>query len=152
MASASEEPALIDDARRWIASSCAALLNEGVYKIRVRLIEPKGDPVHASIYQHVDNRWTQTSYSVDGREVTSAVQAVSRMLASHPPTDSWHVRTSIADDFEDIDLQFHREAVNAHAGTNMLSWVTGALFKDAHASGQDRRRSPTHDANRRESR
>lgn len=146
----SGEADLIDAARRWIVSSCAALLNEGVYKIRVRLIEPKGDPVHASIYQHVDNRWTQTSYSVDGREVTTAVQTVSRMLASHPPTDSWHVRHSIADDFEDIDLQFYREAVKAHAGTNMLSWVTGLLFKDTHASRQDRRRSPTRDANRRE--
>jgi hypothetical protein len=152
MTSSADETPLVDDARHWIAQTCSTLLNEGVYVVRVRIAEPNGDPTHASIYKHINNQWVQTPYSVDGGEMTLAVRAVGRMLASHPPTDSWQVRSCSSDDFEDIDLHFKRDPVVEHAGKNLLSWVTGILFKDTHASGQDRRRAAARGSDRRDSR
>ncbi|MGE3317114.1 MAG: hypothetical protein AB7O26_18510 [Planctomycetaceae bacterium] len=140
--SSSSETFLVDAAREWISTKCADLLREGSCHIRVRVMVPNGEPTGALIYRRDSNHWNRTDHSVDGAELAAAVRSVVQMLASHPPTDAWNVRYHSASDFEDLDLQFHREAVEAHTDDQLRSWVSGVLFKDPRASRQDRRTAP----------
>lgn len=142
MSSSSSESALVDEARQWISTQCADLLREGSYQIRVRIVAPNGEPTGAMLYRRQANHWTRTDQSINGAELASAVRSVVQMLASHPPTDVWNIRHRSTSDFEDLDLQFHRDAVDAHADDQLRSWISGVLFKDPRASRQDRRTAP----------
>lgn len=149
----SSELPRIDEAREWIAKRCADLLRDGSFQIRLRIVAPNGEPTGALLYRRDANHWVRKAPTVDDASLAIAVRSVMQMLASHPPTDVWRAHHHFASDFEDIDLQFHRDAVGAHADDNLQSRVSGVLLKDAHASRQDRRTAPqrigTNDASRR---
>jgi len=141
MSSSSAESPRVDEARARVARICAELLNDGACQIRVRIVVPDDEPIQAWFYSKTGNRWERTGHAASKGSLAVSLREVMQGLASHPPTNSWQVRHHSTADLEDVDLKFDREAVALHRGSNMRSWVTGALFDDVRATKQDRRRA-----------
>lgn len=139
MSSAKAETLHIDEARSWVAHHVAKLVGAGALQVRIRVLRPHQNPTEAWLYRHQNNQWVKTEFQVSDPPLVMAVQDVAEMLSAHPPTEDWHTRRRQATDFEDTDITFQKDSVIRYRGTNLESWLRGALFKDAPILPESRR-------------
>lgn len=141
MSSTKEGSPDIDQARELLCRTFARMVNAGSVTVRTRIVLSDQEPVEAWFYAHGGDGWQKDPEGVTGRELVRALQEATEMLASKGDGDEWSVKQHSSADCHDTDIQFHREKIQHRVGRKLESALMGLLFRDAHDSKKDVRRS-----------
>src|SRR5579872_1301232 len=117
------------------------MLNTGSFSVRVRLVTAPNRAATAWFYSHRSDGWHKERNPITHPQLVQAIEATLNMLVSKERTNQWSARRHASSDFHDFDLQFHRHKLECHLGDQLESALAGMLFRDAHDSTKDDRRS-----------
>lgn len=139
----------LEEARSLLVSEIASRISHNENEVRVR-IHWSGHPDHVWFYSRLDNEWVKEPRVIDNPALAAAMNDLLQMLASRGKTDELSIRLHRKHDLADTDLQFDPEWLATHRGPHLESYVMGVLFRDPHASENDRRRSvrPGHEGHK----
>jgi hypothetical protein len=141
MSSNASSGQVVDTARATLCRQFSEFLKEGASHVRVRL-HRKGDAVdEAWFYAHHANQWKKQGAGVTQADLMAALEQDLEMLASRGKRDGLTIRKAVASDATDYDFQFQPDLAQAHPHVSLETTLLGILFRDAHASGGDVRRS-----------
>lgn len=130
----------LEEARELLVREVTSRIARREHEVRVR-IHWSGNPDHVWFYSRYDNQWVKEPHVVDEPVLAAAMNEILTMLVSRGKTDELSVRSTRKYDLTDTDLQFDSGWLEKHRGPHLESYVEEVLFRDAHASDHDRRRS-----------
>lgn len=128
-----------DAARSALVHRLTELLQGDATHVRVR-VHGKQEFDRVWYYAKTNNRWTKQEGDVDDKSLAAAIEQELQLLASRGTTDTVSIRRHQTSDFIDTELQFTAAWLAERRGPRLESFISGVLFRDMHASGQDERR------------
>lgn len=133
-------PEDLEEARALLVSEITTRIVNRENEVRVR-IHWAGQPDHIWFYSRHDNQWTKEPRVIDDPAIAAAMNGLLIMLASRGKTDELSIRQHHRHDLSDTDLQFDPAWLETHRGPHLESYIMGILFRDVHASENDRRQA-----------
>ncbi len=139
---------VIDNARRELCRLIVQSCEQGAsnFKVRVNLGDEK--PTAVWVYGHIDNVWQKLTTTICDDQVAAAIAGELKRLASAPHADECSLRRQEFADRIEVEIKFHREAIDSHRGENLESYLFGILFYEQNAAQQSRRKSIRRGPNR----
>ena len=130
----------VDQARNELCRHLAQLMVTGAHSFRIRIFLSDGEPVRGCLYTYRSHAWRKVEDVDLSQEIVAALGEQLDLLVSREHADAWSARQREFADRRDVDIRFHRDAIDPHRNGNLASFLLGCLFLGHHDSRKDVRR------------
>ncbi|MBI5761647.1 MAG: hypothetical protein HZA46_24320 [Planctomycetales bacterium] len=130
----------VDQARTELCRHLARLMVAGSHNFRIRTFLSDGEPVRGCLYTYRNHAWRKVEDVDLSQSIVEVLDEQLDMLVSRAHADAWSARQKNFADRRDVDIRFHRDAIDPHLNGNLASFLLGSLFLGHHDSRKDVRR------------
>ena len=133
---------VVDEARRELCRLVVEACEQGAVNVKVRVnLDADGQPAAVWVYGHLENAWRKLTTTIGDRQVAAAIAGELDRLASAPHADECSLRRQEVADRIEVEIKFHRDAIDSHRGENLGSYLFGILFYENKSDQQSRRKT-----------